>query len=373
MQYYFIFSILMASLLPLLRKRLFLPIYIGCLFFLSYLPDTGFDYGIYKQAYDNAYYSDNFPWFFTKSYLVSEPLYIWYTSAIGVLLPFGFNFFLQFNFSLCFLLLFVVYKKLKKNILVIMWVAFLPVVFPTIFYYSPRSSISFFCVFLGLIYVALLKRFLGYSFIFLGTSMHSQYLPMAITITLYDIQYFISRFLKEKKSREKFLKVINFLLLVSLFLLAIFAEDMISFLSLMLSFLPSGEFATFKLHYLADARVGYRLTSILSILILPYFMYNIMNIGRKMNIVFFLKDQDADQRLCSFLFVLLIFGAALNIAFFENPHIAGRLSRFSDYLGIGFVLPVYFMRFYGANFAFLVIIVLSILAPILYRSVYGII
>ncbi|MFZ1324644.1 MAG: hypothetical protein WAT67_01230, partial [Candidatus Contendobacter sp.] len=67
---------------------------------------------------------------------------------------------------------------------------------------------------------------------------------------------------------------------------------------------------------------------------------------------------------------IIIFGALLNIIFFNTPHVAGRLSRFSDYLGIGLVVPSYFIYFYGRNSAILVLFLFALMAPILYPTLY---
>lgn len=371
MYYYYFFSLVLTGGLLFSKDKIIFILYLGCIYFLWVLPDTGFDYGAYKLTYDNAYFKEQFPWFASRTYLTSEPLYIWYTSAIGVIFPFDFRFFLQFNFTLCGLILFSSSWSTKRNSAVFFWVAFLPVVIPTVFYFSPRSSISFFLILAGFSSIVQDRRIIGYLLCFLGISIHSQYIPVTFFLIIISLLDDGKRFFSSQKSRNTYYKINVFLFLSLFFISMLFAGSLVSYFSAVLDVLPSGQVASNKLHYIEEAAEGYRITSVLSIIIFPFLMYKIKSEKEKNNaLTIIFKKQKHDIKFLNYLFLIIIFGALLNIIFFNTPHVAGRLSRFSDYLGIGLVVPSYFIYFYGRNSAILVLFLFALMAPILYPTLY---
>jgi hypothetical protein len=68
----------------------------------------------------------------------------------------------------------------------------------------------------------------------------------------------------------------------------------------------------------------------------------------------------------------VLFGFCVNLAFFDQPHISGRLSRFSDYYSLGIVLPVSLLLFFSWRVVVLTAIILIFSAPVLYSTVYAI-
>ena len=70
------------------------------------------------------------------------------------------------------------------------------------------------------------------------------------------------------------------------------------------------------------------------------------------------------------MLAIILYGAAINIAYFDSALAAGRLSRFSDYLGICLLVPMYFKTCIGYKFEYFVLTLITVLAPVLYAAVY---
>jgi len=336
---------------------------IGGVFFLTFLPSTGRDYDYYKEAFDNAHVMESFPWFTTNAVLTSEPFYIWYSSIISVIFKFDFPYFLAFNFILCLLLSYYIFKHFIKTYFFYFWIMFLPVVFPTLFYFSPRSSLSFFLLFAGLVNIIHFRLIIASIFILAGTLMHSQYLLIAALLV---VTFFLIRSSGNKRVIQK-ITIVSIFLFIFLF----FIDYFLIAIKSVLFYLPSSKIAISKLHYFSDEDgTSFRITSVLSILVYPLIAYSLFKEIQSKPYPVLLRDKIIENNLISLLFALSCYGAIINLAFFTDPHLAGRLSRFTDYLGIGILIPTFLKRFIGKKTERMAILVLIIITPILYKSLY---
>lgn len=339
-------------------------IMIGGAFFLFVLPTTGFDYDYYKQAYDNAYYINSYPWFVTESVLTAEPLYIWYSSFVSVLIGGGFAVFLVVNFLVCFFIINFSLKKIVNFDCGLLWLAFLPIVFPTIFYFSPRSSLSFSLVMLGFFWLADGRWWKALLVFFVAISFHSQYLLVVVTLLLCVLFYEVSKKFGEAFQRRSVYVAIVF---VSIVLVSI--NLVISFLPSVLSFLPSADIAIAKLHYFESEDSGYRATMILSVFVYPVLLYFLLKLKKQRKIVF-VCDSESDRRLCQLVVVIVLFGAMVNLVMLGNSHVAGRLARFSDYFSMGVIVPLSLRLLFAREGAVLILFFLALVSPFIYGTVY---
>ena len=119
------------------------------------LPTTGDDYIYYKGDYDSSFFNYVFPYFHSSYPLDAEPFYKFYTSVVKVTTGIQFNGFLVLNFLLCSLLLVLILRQLFNYNSIIMFYLFsLLTIVPTIYYFSPRSSISFiFAIYAFIFYI----------------------------------------------------------------------------------------------------------------------------------------------------------------------------------------------------------------------------
>lgn len=361
---YYIYSVVSALSLVLFRKAhfLFIPIAVGL--FLYLLPSTGWDYDHYQEAYDLSYFVNEFPWFYTTSGITAEPLYLWYNSAFGVLVPLGFELFLVLNFLFCFLMSFTFFDG-RKDLLLYFWISMIPVILPTLFYFSPRSSISFFLVLTGFFKLCQNRNITALILIFIGCMFHSQYILISVFILSYSVLLMIlSRCSDVVKKRVLILfGALTFILILNI-------NVFIGVIEGVLGQLPSSKVAVSKLHYLSDARGGLRATSILSIVVFPSLMYVILRKYRSTKIQLFSKPK-TDQRFILMLTACVVFGFLINVLFFNAPHLSGRLGRFSDYLGMTVVMPLSLMFLGGKKILFAVLIIFALAAPFLYPTVYN--
>jgi len=335
-----------------------------CLFFL---PNTGDDYIYYKQAFDNAVYSSEFPFFVTNSTLTAEPLYLFYSSLISVVTQLDFEYFLVINFLLCFFIFNSKSLFKSENMNCLFWLMMLPVIIPTIFYFSPRSSLSFFLVLIGLFFLIEMNRVKAVLMFFLAIIFHSQYI-LIISYLLF-VEYFILN--KNKVGKNS---VIYLLLTVSFLFFAIkILPYMISTISSLFSFLPSATVAISKLHYLTgDSDGSIRMTSLLSIIIFPVLATQVF---RKNNLVYkkIGLDEDRTKRLSFYILACALFGMCINISFFNLPHVSGRLGRFSDYFCLVILIPIFFRMYFTFKTVVLISIFFILIAPVLYPTVYTVI
>jgi hypothetical protein len=363
MIYYFAFCILASSLLFITQNGAKYFALIGFMISLILLPSTGADYDYYKSAYDSASLSSTFPYFNSLSELTAEPLYLWYSSVISVVTSLPFNYFLAVNFGICIAIFGLIKKGFIRSIESYFWIALLPVVLPTIFYASPRSSISFILCLSGVVLLAQKQAKLGFSLLFLGISFHSQYIPAASIAALASIVM---------SSKSQLSKIASLCIHLTITILAILllASPQIfgSIASTVLAILPSGDVAVAKLHYLEGTGDSLRMTSLLSIAVYPILFFQLNRISNSKRVIF--EDKELDANFLYLLGKLIFFGAIINLIYFDNPHIAGRLSRLSDYLGIGILIPAYLKARCSKQLVAAFLMLFALVSPILYRSLY---
>ena len=366
MYYYYLFTIL-VSWLYFFSNRLGQTLIFICIpIFLVALPTTGADYDFYELSYVNASFSAEFPFFYSRSILTAEPLYVWYTSLISVITQVSFPAFLAINFLLCSFIINYNLKKIARfniNLRSSFWLYITPIIIPTIFYFSPRSSISFCFILSGFFILSFRHKMkLGAILMFIGFSFHSQYLLVSLYIlTLYLVQ------LKQPNLRKGVILKLNLILaaLLLLFLLALpYLESIISSL---FSFLPSASVAVSKLHYISDdidSSTGFRLTSILSIIIYPIVALMILN---KYN-----ESENIINKTFLFMIIgLVFFSLIVNIVFINEPHVAGRLSRFSDYFSMGFMIPYCLYIYRNQILIKITALVMCIISPLIFKTLYS--
>lgn len=336
---------------------------VGVFYFLNILPSTNLDYGYYEEAFDNAFITSSYPWFHTEAIITAEPFYLWYTSFWGVIAPFGFPFFLAINFLLCYLLSRLVFRTLPKKLLYDFWIYLLPVIIPTIFYFSPRSSISFIALFIFFIYMIKKNYIIALPFLLFAISMHSQYLLMGGLILLVSFTFYK---IESRRKRSLYIIIYSSILYLGL----IFINSGTEYISSFLSFLPSTDIINSKLGYFENGREGFRFSSIFSILIYPFLAYNFFKKIIDTETEVFLKNKDLEINFAYVVFSIIVFGAVINLAFISAPHLAGRLSRFSDYLGMGLLFPLYFTYSSRWQYGYLVLFLITLLTPVIYSTIY---
>jgi hypothetical protein len=367
MEFYFIFTVILALISIFTKQKSLIPLVVCCVGFLMVLPSTGFDYDYYKEAFDSSYIKDDFPWFFTRSSLTAESGYIRYQGFFGSLFNFGFPVFLALNFLICFFLTYLTFKRFKSSIfLVNFWLYFIPVIFPTIFYFSPRSSISFALVFYAFVLLSNKNVLYAILLFFLGTSIHSQYLFLSLVIL---ITYFVinNKSIDNRSSVRKKIHLMTLLVFIVSFSITYFSNYIVFFLK----FLPSSELAANKFNsYTTNERSGFRVTGILSIIVYPLIVSKIEHtFSKSQNQTIFFNNINLERLFIYLLYAIVFYGAAINLSFINDPHLAGRLSRFSEYIGMGLVLPSYL--YYQRKGIFELILILFVLiSPVIYNTLY---
>ncbi len=354
---------MLIGVLSFFTKRVLWIYIIGFSFFLLVMPPTGEDYTEYERAYQLSYWVGEYPFIKTRSSITAEFGYIIYQGAISLFSGLDYQGFLVINFLVCILIILFSNKMLRLKYLnaglLVLFLA--PVIAPILFYWSPRSSISFSLVYLGFCLLIKDKWFYAILFYFLGIMIHSQFI-LVVTFSL--LGYWITN--------NQSIKYAKLLILLCSILLAIFLLNISLFLngiSSLLSFLPSAIIAINKLHYIEDSQsTGIRLTGLLSIFIFPSLTYYLMKVvakGKKLVI-----DIRTSNKFVILLFTISCLGAAINISFWGDAHLAGRLSRFSDYVGFLVILPLFSHIYFGRNVTVGLAIILILLAPVLYGSLY---
>lgn len=363
---YLLFVLICVLICRISIRVSFYVLIIGCSVSLLLLPDTGADYGAYKDAYDNAYFTIEYPWFQTASSLTAEPAYKWYTSFFANVIPLGFSSFLMFNFLLCVLLTFYWSKLIPewKKYIYIFWLYSLPVVFPTIFYWSPRSSISFIMIFGGFLYMLKNEKIMSVILFFCGCSIHSQYLLFSFLI-IYTC--FSLRLLKP----NLYLAFAVCSACALVFVLRSLSE-FTQVLSSMLDFMPSSDTITAKMHYFEEEQGGwgYRLTSVLSIFVFPAIAWSLIKNRRFADKAVVEEFVDGYYYLYVF-FCIILYGCAINIAFIDMSHLASRLGRFSDYMAMCFLFPLYIRYKFGDNMLIILLLLFCVMAPFIYKGLYA--
>lgn len=374
MENFYLFTIVIAITFFFQKRLANVLLIIGCIFFLFYLPSVEYfsdDYFGYEDAFETGFSIAQFPWVASFARIDAEPFYLWYTAMVKVVSGQEYPFFLAVNFVLCLVISHFILKSFSSYFKQFFWVMFLPVLFPTMFYFLIRSSASFFMVALG--FFSLLnsnkKKAIGFCllFVYMGINLHSQYILLSL---LFIGAFFVLKFesIKYYKFNIKFIVISAIILIGLLVSLKSFTEE----LSILLSVLPSSDIASTKVGYLVteDSR-GFRITSVLSILIYPFMMYQVLRKTYKTEQVFILNDKVKERKFLFLFFVIICYGASINIAYLDSPHLAGRLARFSDYLGMCLLLPMYFKVCIGNKLEYVMLAAITLLAPLLYGSIYA--
>jgi len=373
MEYFYVFTLISVFLFFLNKKRAVYFIIIGCVFFLYYLPSIGYfgpDYLGYQTTYINAFKIEAFPWVATAAQIDSEPFYLWYSSLVSAYSNLGFSFYMIFNFLLCVVISAFMLRSFKVDYKYFFWIMILPVIFPTIFYFLLRSSLSYFLVALG--FFSLLNPnkkkaiFFAVLFSFLGFNLHSQYILMTLLFlgifSVLRFETFTDYYLG--------LKIIissAFVLIFVMLALRSYTNELAS----LLSFLPSSDVISVKIeHLINEDERAVRLTALLSILIYPVMAFQVLRKTYKSPVLYFLNDKLKERKFLLLMLAIILYGAAINIAYFDTSLVAGRLSRFSDYLGICLLMPMYFKTCIGYKTEYFALVIITVLAPILYAAVY---
>jgi len=347
---------------------------VGCMSFLFYLPYVGYygdDYFNYLDAYERAITLPGYPWVASETFIDAEPFYLWYTAMVSIYSGQEFPFFMALNFGLCLLISYFILKNFNSYYKSFFWVMFLPVLFPTIFYYLLRSSLSFFMVALGfftLLYFKDKKKslLLALLFIFAGINLHSQYILASL---LFLGGFIILKF----NSVNNYTYNLKFVIVSSVILVGVLysLKSLVEQLSTLLSFLPSSDIASNKIGYLtAEDDRSFRITSILSVLVYPFMAYQVLKKIYRSDTAFILKDKLKERKFIFLLFMIICYGGAINVAYIDSPHVASRLARFSDYLGMCLLLPMYFKVCVGNKLDYFILVFITVSVPILYPAVY---
>lgn len=363
MFYYYIFTLIISCMYFLNKKIAYYLLIFGVSLFLLNLPTTGLDYDYYKESYDNAIFISEFPFFNSVSSLTAEPLYVWYTSIISVLSRLEFPAFLALNFIFATLLFNLALIKFPSDINKYFLLFALPIIIPTLFYFSPRSSISFAFMLVGFLKLCYDRKNIGILYLFIALSFHTQY---SLT-SLYIIILYLLSFRACSSSMNSIL-LTNLILSIVLFLFLNFINFFQYFVAKIFSFLPSASVALAKLHYISSdgnsgGDAGFRLTGLLSIIIYPIILFYFLKSIRHNN-------YPINKNFLFCLVGIVFFGAIINLTFLNDPHVAGRLSRFSDYFNMSFLIPytLYINKHYTS--IKVISLIICLLAPILFKTLY---
>ena len=364
MTYYYFFTIFAASagtinrVIPALGS-----IIIICLF-LTFLPDNGSDYGQYSVTYESAIFTSQFPWFQTSSAITSEPFYLFYGAFIRIVTGLDFPGFLALNFLICVAIFLYAFRDIQPPVKYDALFFALPTIVPTLFYWSPRSSIAF-CLILLMIRLLVERRLLWALLAgVLSISTHSQnILVFVFLLVFYLALRHADKTRARRLSRRMVLIVPGFVILLAL------ASQMVSVFATLFSMFGLSPVAVAKLHYLTSAESGTRLTSVLPILVFPtlYFL-TFRKYPQRAPVLH--SDPDLNFRYVAFLGAMVLFGLVVNLAFIQTPHLSGRLARAADYLNFIFLLPLA-LGFLGNRIVtYGVLIVFALITPILYKTLY---
>lgn len=339
-------------------------------YFIVVFVDDGFippDYENYLQVFENAFRVEGWPYYKTITVASVEELYVTFNGFVKFNIADDFVTFMMVNAALCLLLYYLLVRKMLVHHRAVSFVMLLPVIYPTINYFLLRSSLPFFLGLLGLAYLANKKWWPAVVLFVIGFNIHNQYI---LSFFLTVVAFF---YLKRGIAREDF-KTVNRVLLISAVILAVllgFANVFQDLIAQVFSVLPNSNLTSTKINYLETERQSYRYTAVLSIGVFPYFCYKILK--HKLNYrewrVFY-QDNNKDLMFVYLLFALSLAGAAINIGFIDNSHVAGRLSRFSDYVLTLFILHTYFKLYTPRGTYKLIILFIVLISPLIYPAVY---
>jgi|GEM_PF-4238692 len=139
------------------------------------------------MSFENAVFDRSATnWIRGGSELTAEPAWKWYTAALKFFLGQNFRYFLVANFWITLALINTAFKKLQlsrdqTNLGLALMV---PVVFPTIMFWSPRSSVSLGLCLLGVAEVSNRNLRRAIPLIAVGTAIHSQYIAVCLFVLI---------------------------------------------------------------------------------------------------------------------------------------------------------------------------------------------
>ena len=369
MGYYYIFTVIICALSKIKRWQFFLITTVFCCLFLLLMPSTQVDYDSYMGSYNNAYFSNKFPWIQSGYGVDLDPLFSVYMAAFSLFTPLDYPGFLATNFLLCLIIfnyscsILNIPGRVRKLLILFT----LSSVFITVFYWSPRSSISYYLMLLGVAFMSKGKHKQGVGLFAMTCLLHSQFILQAVIIL-------IASFVLSKKNltRRKRNGLIA-LMIVSLSGLIFAIPRILPFITNILSSFSLTQFAASKANiYLTSvSNIGLpRITAILSIIVLPLVAYLFYRDQHSATI-----SQDGPgsieyKRLSSLLLISTISGMIINLAFLSDATVAGRLSRFSDYTGFVVLLPIFIYSRYGRRACAWCALFFCLIAPFIYRTQY---
>lgn len=357
--YYFLLS-LFCIFLSFVNTRISVSIFIFLFAFLILnLSSTGMDYDYYEKDYLTGYFKSSWPFFYTNGGLTAEPFYRVYSGFIRVITQSSFQVFLVVNFLLCIFIYFQSAPFNNKRIKVLPLLFSIPVIIPTIFYFSPRSSLSYFLVLSGFFTLIKGRRFFSFILMFLGGMIHSQFLLFVLFI-------FVCVYMNPK-GRYGFLAV--YLMFLFAFLKGL--PLIINFVTSFLSFLPSADVATSKTHYIESAKEGFRITSILSIFVFPLLSIFLFAKRDVISVRFGIKS-DMVSNFLYFTVLSVFFSFIVNLVFMSQPHLAGRLSRFSDYYSFMVLLPFAVLSYFEHSVVKAILLAFLFASPLLFPTIYSV-
>jgi len=347
--------------LSLLRKEaayLYIPFFAYC---LLWLPDTGRDYIHYQLDYYSGTYHQDWPFYRSSAGLTAEPLYRSYTAVVYVITKMSFQHFLSANFLISMGLIAIGWKKFFNHFkfFPIFILFFSIVAAPTIFYFSPRSSISFATVFLTLGLLKQHKILWAILSAFVSINIHSQYIVAVIMLFLV---YGINRVMNVRKFNPKFLGGI---IGGAVFIGLVLSELILPYFIRVFSFLPSIDVFVAKTHILTEtSRTGSRLASLLSLTLYP----GLLILSNNANLI---KSDIINRTQILFISAITFTNAAIILWAFNDPHLSGRLARFTDYTSFSILMPLFLIGFTNHYVTTLACLLLAIISPQIFTGLYN--
>lgn len=319
--------------------------------FLVLLPPTKKDFRFYQAAYESVRLDPgSSDWVQGGGEVTAEPWWGLYTAIVKLVAGGDYRTFLVINFLLCFGLLAFCLRELgiEPQTARLTIALMTPVAFPTIFFWSPRSSISLFIVLLGLCRYIKGRYTTSALLLFAAAMIHSQYIAVAIfcLIVLSPLATTLLR-----TSRKTLVYSSS---LVVVLLLAWIGPSIIGHLS----FLPSVAVVESKLGQLdGGGESVVRITALGSVLLVPLAFTR-------------LRQFLPGGRPGDLIEALMVFGVLINIVFATDAHVAGRLSRMSDYLLIPLAAAIAFQYHFQTGQRPVVVWPLALAVPLVYPGLY---
>lgn len=339
-------------------------------YFIAFIRADGFlppDYENYLQVFTNAFKVQGWPFYKTVTVASVEELYVTFNGFVKFNISYDFVDFMLVQAAICLLLFYVTIHKMIDHHKAVSFVMLLPVIYPTVNYFLLRSALPFFLGLLALVYLAKRQWFPAVLLLGIGFNIHNQYILQFFLVVM--AFFYIKKGIDNHKT-----KTVNRVLLSSAIVLSVilaFANVFEPILAELLSFLPNARLTSTKLNYLDIKEQSFRITAFLSIGVFPYFTYKILKL--KLNnpsMHLFFEEKDKDLLFVYLLFALSLTGAAINLGFIDNSHVAGRLSRFSDYICTLFIIHTYLRLHFSEYLYRLIIFFIILISPLIYPAVY---